>query len=92
MKSLNEMINEARQVEYRVALTGCLDRESMKSLYEAIKESLLDAEDTDYTPYLVAKAWANEYMEGKNYEVSKDGTITSLHPLTSSHIHCNRER
>lgn len=29
MKSLNEMINEARQVEYRVALTGCLDRESI---------------------------------------------------------------
>lgn len=55
----------------------------MKSLYEAIKESLSDAEDTDYTPYLVAKAWAKEYMKGETYEVSNDGTITSLHALTS---------
>lgn len=36
---------------------------SMKSLYEAIKESLLDAEDTDYTPYLVAKAWAKDFFD-----------------------------
>ena len=47
----------------------------MKSLYEAIKESLLDAEDTDYTPHLVAKAWANKHMEGEDYEVADDGNI-----------------
>lgn len=58
----------------------------MKSLYEAIKESLLDAEETDYTPYLVAKAWAKEYMKGETYEVSNDGTITSLSGLTSIEI------
>lgn len=58
----------------------------MKSLFETIKESLLDAEDTDYTPYLVAKAWANEYMIGEKYEVSNDGTITSLSNLTSIEI------
>ena len=29
MKSLNSMINEAREIEYRVALIGCTDRENL---------------------------------------------------------------
>ena len=50
MKSLNEMINEARQVEYRVALTGCLDRESIP-----ISVSILvDKED---------QKWFESYLE-----------------------------
>lgn len=66
MKSLNEMINEARQVEYRVALTGCLDRESMP-----ISVSILvDKEDQKWFESYLEEEQGNIFMhaEGGNVE------------------------
>lgn len=48
----------------------------MKNLYESIKESLLDTEDIDVTPYIIAKNWAEKYYDKVYYQVSADGVIT----------------
>ena len=61
----------------------------MKSLFETIKESLLDAEDTDYTPYLNAKAYAEENYQKGYYDVSFDGVITLNSPLVSVNVEKN---
>lgn len=66
MKSLNEMINEARQVEYRVALSGCLDREPMP-----ISVSILvDKEDQRWFESYLEEEQDNIFMhaEGGNVE------------------------
>lgn len=66
MKSLNEMINEAHQVEYRVALTGCLDRESLP-----ISVSILvDKADQRWFESYLEEEQGNIFMhaEGGNVE------------------------
>lgn len=66
MKSLNEMINEARQVEYRVAFIGCLDRESMPIAVSI----LVDKEDQKWFESYLEEEQGNVFMhaEGGNVE------------------------
>lgn len=66
MKSLNEMINEARQVEYRVSLIGCLDRESMPISVTI----LVDKEDQRWFESYLEEEQDNIFMhaEGGNVE------------------------
>lgn len=66
MKNLNEMINEARQVEYRVAFTGCLDRESLPISVTI----LVDKEDQKWFESYLEEEQDNTFMHamGGNIE------------------------
>ena len=66
MKSLSKYLTEARQIEYRVALSGCLDRESMP-----ISVSILvDKEDQKWFESYLEEEQGNIFMhaDGGNVE------------------------
>ena len=66
MKSITKMINEARQVEYRVALAGCLDKNGLPMSVTI----LIDNADMKQFEAYLADEEGNSFLhaEGGNIE------------------------